>query len=234
VTSSRRRDLHLTVRRKQLFTDKQSAADLVGLHPKTIERLIRRGCLPAFKLAGKVRTRLGASRTRSCGPSVAGAASCSRRTPFYSPLFPLCARCAAYSGGFTRTCGKLRSRGGGAFMVRLTARLDVRIDRSLRRLRADAELVRRRAAGASFRSLAADYGVAHTTLSRYLARNESPPSVATCSASHGAVRNPARKGERCGPGRPCRLSTRSRQLLTATRGIAGSYTRRGASSMTTS
>jgi lambda repressor-like predicted transcriptional regulator len=36
----------------------------------------------------------------------------------------------------------------------------------------DADLVRRRAAGESLRSLAADYGVAHTTLSRYFARKD--------------------------------------------------------------
>jgi lambda repressor-like predicted transcriptional regulator len=42
--------------------------------------------------------------------------------------------------------------------------------RRLRRLVADAELVRRRAAGESLRALAADYGVAHTTLGRYFAR----------------------------------------------------------------
>jgi excisionase family DNA binding protein len=28
---------------------------MVGLHPKTIERLIQRGCLPAYRLAGKIR-----------------------------------------------------------------------------------------------------------------------------------------------------------------------------------
>jgi hypothetical protein len=40
----------------------------------------------------------------------------------------------------------------------------------LRRLRADRELYRRRAGGESLRALAADYGVAHTTLSRHFAR----------------------------------------------------------------
>jgi len=44
--------------------------------------------------------------------------------------------------------------------------------RRLRRLQADAELVRRRAAGETLRELACDYGVAHTTLSRYFARPE--------------------------------------------------------------
>jgi lambda repressor-like predicted transcriptional regulator len=45
----------------------------------------------------------------------------------------------------------------------------------LRRLRIDRELYRRRAAGESLRSLAADYRVAHTTLSRHFAR----PQVGT-------------------------------------------------------
>jgi excisionase family DNA binding protein len=40
-----------------LFTDKRGAAKMVGLSPKTIERLIQRGELPAFKPAGKVRIR---------------------------------------------------------------------------------------------------------------------------------------------------------------------------------
>ena len=44
--------------------------------------------------------------------------------------------------------------------------------RRLRRLVADVELVRRRAAGETLRVLAADYGVAHTTLGRYFARAE--------------------------------------------------------------
>lgn len=44
--------------------------------------------------------------------------------------------------------------------------------RRLRRLVPDAELVHRRAAGETLRELAADYGVAHTTLGRYFARPE--------------------------------------------------------------
>ncbi len=44
--------------------------------------------------------------------------------------------------------------------------------RRLRRLRPDAELIRRRAAGEALRELARDYGVRHTTLSRYFARPE--------------------------------------------------------------
>jgi len=48
----------------------------------------------------------------------------------------------------------------------------VAINRSPRRLVHDADLVRRRAAGESLRSLAVDYGVAHSTLSRYFARKD--------------------------------------------------------------
>ncbi len=44
--------------------------------------------------------------------------------------------------------------------------------RRLRQLAPDAELIRRRAAGATFRELAPDYDVSHTTLSRYFARPE--------------------------------------------------------------
>jgi hypothetical protein len=44
--------------------------------------------------------------------------------------------------------------------------------RRLRRLVPDQELIRRRAAGESLRGLAADYGVAHTTLGRYFERPE--------------------------------------------------------------
>jgi lambda repressor-like predicted transcriptional regulator len=44
--------------------------------------------------------------------------------------------------------------------------------RRLRRLVPDDELVRRRAAGESLRALAAEYGVAYTTLGRYFARPE--------------------------------------------------------------
>jgi hypothetical protein len=46
--------------------------------------------------------------------------------------------------------------------------------RRLRRLEPDAELVRRRAEGETFRELCGDFGVSHTTLSRYFAR----PTVA--------------------------------------------------------
>ncbi len=44
--------------------------------------------------------------------------------------------------------------------------------RRLRRLRPDALLIRRRAAGEALRELAREYGVRHTTLSRYFARPE--------------------------------------------------------------
>jgi hypothetical protein len=44
--------------------------------------------------------------------------------------------------------------------------------RQLRKLVPDAELIRRRAAGESLRSLAADYGVAHTTLLDFFERPE--------------------------------------------------------------
>jgi hypothetical protein len=43
-------------------------------------------------------------------------------------------------------------------------------DRGLRRLGPDHELMRRRAAGEALRSIAADYNVSHTTLSRYYKR----------------------------------------------------------------
>ena len=44
--------------------------------------------------------------------------------------------------------------------------------RRLRKLTPDPELFRRRAAGATFRQLALDYGFSHTALSRYFARPE--------------------------------------------------------------
>jgi hypothetical protein len=50
--------------------------------------------------------------------------------------------------------------------------VEVKQRRRLRRLVPDVELVRRRAAGETLRVLAADYGVAHTTLGRYFARPE--------------------------------------------------------------
>jgi hypothetical protein len=50
--------------------------------------------------------------------------------------------------------------------------VEVKRRRRLRRLVPDVELVRRRVAGETLRVLAADYGVAHTTLGRYFARPE--------------------------------------------------------------
>jgi hypothetical protein len=48
----------------------------------------------------------------------------------------------------------------------------VKRHRRLRQLTPDAELIHRRAAGETFRELAPNYGVSHTTLSRYFARPE--------------------------------------------------------------
>jgi hypothetical protein len=48
----------------------------------------------------------------------------------------------------------------------------VRWQRRPRRLVPDPQLLRRRAAGEPLRTLAGDYGVAHTTLSRFFARPE--------------------------------------------------------------
>ena len=45
-------------------------------------------------------------------------------------------------------------------------------DSGLRRLIPDSELIRRRAAGENLRSIAADYNVSHTTLSRYYNRSK--------------------------------------------------------------
>jgi excisionase family DNA binding protein len=39
------------------YLSKTEAAEIVGLHPKTIEREIQRGKLRAFKPAGKIRIR---------------------------------------------------------------------------------------------------------------------------------------------------------------------------------
>ena len=43
--------------RRNLFVSKSRAAEILGLHPKTIERLITRGELAAYKPAGRVRIR---------------------------------------------------------------------------------------------------------------------------------------------------------------------------------
>jgi hypothetical protein len=61
----------------------------------------------------------------------------------------------------------------------------------LRRLVPDAELVRRRAAGETLRVLAADYGVAHTTLGRYFARQEAARQLREAGQSVRAERRAA-------------------------------------------
>jgi len=61
----------------------------------------------------------------------------------------------------------------------------------LRRLVPDAELVGRRAAGETLRALAADYGVAHTTLSRYFARPEAARQLREANQSVRAERRAA-------------------------------------------
>jgi lambda repressor-like predicted transcriptional regulator len=62
----------------------------------------------------------------------------------------------------------------------------VAVNRAPRRLVHDAELVRRRAAGESLRSLAADYGVVHTTLSRYFARKDVAAQLRAARRALGA------------------------------------------------
>jgi hypothetical protein len=61
----------------------------------------------------------------------------------------------------------------------------------LRRLVPDPELVRRRAAGETLRALAADYGVAHTTLGRYFARPEAARQLREANQSVRAERRAA-------------------------------------------
>ena len=62
----------------------------------------------------------------------------------------------------------------------------VAVNRAPRRLVHDADLVRRRAAGESLRSLAADYGVVHTTLSRYFARKDVAAQLRAARRALGA------------------------------------------------
>jgi lambda repressor-like predicted transcriptional regulator len=62
----------------------------------------------------------------------------------------------------------------------------VAVNRAPRRLVHDAELVRRRAAGESLRSLAADYGVVHTTLSRCFARKDAAAQLRAARRALGA------------------------------------------------
>jgi len=66
----------------------------------------------------------------------------------------------------------------------------------LRRLVPDRELVRRRAAGEPLRSLAADYGVAHTTLARYFARPEVASQLRRQARALRAEQRAARRAER--------------------------------------
>ncbi len=60
----------------------------------------------------------------------------------------------------------------------------------------DRELVRRRAAGEPLRSLAADYGVAHTTLGRYFARPEVMSELRRQARGLRAEQRAARREER--------------------------------------
>jgi hypothetical protein len=60
----------------------------------------------------------------------------------------------------------------------------------------DAELVRRRAAGETLRALAADYGVAHTTLGRYFARAEAVRQLREAGQSERRAAAPRRAAER--------------------------------------
>jgi lambda repressor-like predicted transcriptional regulator len=69
--------------------------------------------------------------------------------------------------------------------------VEVKRHRRLRRLVPDAELVRRRAAGETLRALAADYGVAHTTLGRYFARAEAVRQLREAGQSLRAERRAA-------------------------------------------
>jgi hypothetical protein len=80
----------------------------------------------------------------------------------------------------------------GAF-IRLTSSIG-KGSRRLRRLVPDEELVRRRAAGEPLRALAADYGVAHTTLIRYFARSEVAMRLREARRSVLAERRVARQG----------------------------------------
>jgi excisionase family DNA binding protein len=48
-------DLRLARIYDEKYLTKEQAANIVGLHPKTIEREIQRGNLRAFKPAGKIR-----------------------------------------------------------------------------------------------------------------------------------------------------------------------------------
>jgi hypothetical protein len=62
----------------------------------------------------------------------------------------------------------------------------------LRRLVPDRELVKRRAAGEPLRRLAADYHVAHTTLSRWFARPEIARQLRATATQHRQIRRARR------------------------------------------
>jgi hypothetical protein len=67
----------------------------------------------------------------------------------------------------------------------------VKRHRRLRRLTPDAELFRRRAAGETVRELAPDYGVSHTTLSRFFARPEARKELKRAEQLHRAEQRAA-------------------------------------------
>jgi hypothetical protein len=85
--------------------------------------------------------------------------------------------------------------------------------RRLRRLRPDAELYRRRAAGESLRALAPDYGVAHTTLGRYFARPQAAAQVEQAGrllrAERRALAARAQRAQRAEPSRSGDLAARA-------------------------
>ena len=93
--------------------------------------------------------------------------------------------------------------------------------RRLRRLQADAELVRRRAAGETLRELACDYGVSHTTLSRYFAR----PEVATQLKQAGQLLRAEQRAARACLQAGLRAEREARRL--ASRQVAGKRTTAG-------
>ena len=76
-----------------------------------------------------------------------------------------------------RSFGNIAQRIDPAILVRaydneaLARGLAIPESLRLRRLRPDAPLIQRRAAGEPLRRLAPDYGVSHTTLSRWFARS---------------------------------------------------------------
>lgn len=69
-------------------------------------------------------------------------------------------------------------------------------DSDLRKLCPGSELIRRRAAGETFHSLAPDYGVSHTALSRYFKRPKVAKQLRAQQRAQGHHRRPARAGDR--------------------------------------